>query len=219
MKQLILLILIGLLAALFCGRSSAVTMVQSEDYPLESLERPLMYCQPALKKQYGFLRRQIVLDLSEPQYSPQPEAQKPPAVLPEEKPIEEIPGEEQPPQEAPSDCVLIWVVDQPAQKEKGHYETVQHPAVTEIQYEYEPYVCYTFYRQDGTCWVYEDRDGSFQPDSYLQEHVEEFVRYRYETCYLEHQKEVVIEPAWKEEVWVIDSPAVPEIGHYEEVCS
>jgi len=114
-------------------------------------------------------------------------------------------------------CKQVYVIDQPEQKEEGHYETVHHEAVTKVERSYKEYLEYIFYRDDGSSYIYKDYEKSFLADSYLASHPE-FCRYTFSKKYDEIKTTVIVQPAYDEQVWIIDKPYQKEKGHYKEVC-
>ena len=116
-----------------------------------------------------------------------------------------------------SSCHLIWVIDQPAMAEVGHYETIHHEAIYKKEYDYREYLEYVFYRSDESKIVVQDYNHDFDAGRYLMENTE-FYRYSYSTQYEEIEKEVLLQPEYDEIVWIVEIEEVEEKGHFEEKC-
>ena len=119
-------------------------------------------------------------------------------------------------------CEPVWVIDQPEVPESGHYETIHHPAKTRIE---------TKGKEVPVWQIYIDADTyTFPYEKYTEEEIMEIMDelildngYNWEdgdydltTEYvITETKETVIEEAWDEQVYVVDTPYQAEKGHWD----
>ena len=126
--------------------------------------------------------------------------------------------------DVPSTTYEEYVVDQPAQEEISHYETVHHNAVTHEEPVYSTRVKHTF-----TYLVFYDTYSDYE--TYVaydltDAEVEEFYSYHevtdYQTeneRYVSGYNTIVDQNAYDEDVLVIDQYAHDEVGHYETIVT
>ena len=111
-----------------------------------------------------------------------------------------------------------WVVDVPAKEATGHYETIHHDAATHEEPIYEEYILGHFEFEDGTNFTQEQTYPGELGDIFEEWGNKLGVSghwwYTYETR-KNGIKEVIDQNAWDEQVWVEDTAAQPEQGHWE----
>ncbi|MBQ9037489.1 MAG: hypothetical protein IJ115_08555 [Erysipelotrichaceae bacterium] len=126
--------------------------------------------------------------------------------------------------DVPSTTYEEYVVDQTAQEEISHYETVHHDAVTHeepiystrVKHTFTYFVYYDTYAETETYVAYDLTDAEVE-DFYsyheVSDHQTENERY------VSGYNTVVDQNAYDEEVLVIDQYAHDEVGHYETIVT
>ena len=118
-----------------------------------------------------------------------------------------------------------WVIDIPAKEATGHYETIHHEAVTHEEpiYENVKWICIEL--DDG---YYEEHPLSYWNGAdAMMDYYEALTNSRNTTGHwwtdyrdtIIETRMVVDQVAWDEQVWVEDTPAQPDRGHWETVSA
>lgn len=126
--------------------------------------------------------------------------------------------------EIPGVPTEIYVIDQEAQEEISHVETVYHPAVTHREAIYSTRTKITVYyygpENDYTevlVGVHYDMTEEEIMEYYRERDADPTEMSREQEQYISGYRTITDQAAWSEEVTVIDQPQLEEIGHYETI--